>query len=349
MLPRTLHRPEPILSPAAEWVDSNTPPGRAAARLRGGEVLLVSDAYGAGANILAALRSLLRPPAEDAPYAARQAFGQAYREASLRLLAPIADHRVDLANAAEIGFLGELYRDLSRFALPFVEVQDLHSAWTLYREGVHLAVLGHRVHPFYGTYAPTRTSHLELFGTWLSQYAGPRVRAIDVGTGCGVLALMLCNGRFERVLATDCNPNAVESVARELARRPSPPTIDLHHGDLLGEDATPADLVVFNPPWTKGAVQGLLDRALYFEDGLFERFFEQASARITPSGRVVLLFSNVIQLVQPEVPHPIEAELARGRFSLVQKLTRKVKPTPDKTGRRRKTRERVEVWELERT
>jgi methylase of polypeptide subunit release factors len=188
-----------------------------------------------------------------------------------------------------------------------------------------------------------------LFATWLSQYKGPRARAIDVGTGCGVLALLLCRAGFERVLATDCNPNAIESVTRELRRLPSAPPIVPHHGDLLGDDPRPADLIVFNPPWMRGAVEGPLDRALYYEEGLFERFFAQASTRLTPSGRIVLVFSSLGQLVQPDVPHPIQAELERGRFRQVQKLRRKVKPAPSRTGGpTRRTRERVEVWELAR-
>jgi hypothetical protein len=343
---QTLHRPEPILRHDASPVDGRTPPGRAAARLRDGEVLMVTDSYGTGAEILAQLQSLLRPPPRDASFAARQAAQRTHRAASLRLLAPVVDHRLALADARPIGFLPDLYPELNTFDLPFVQLQELHGAYGRYREGVHLGVLGHRVHPFYGTYVPARVSHLELFGTWLSQFQGPRTRAVDVGTGCGVLAFMLAKAGFERVLATDCNPNAVESVARELRRWPSAPPIDLHCGDLLGEDTTPADLIVFNPPWIRGEAEGLLDRSLYFEDGLFERFFDQATARLNPDSRIVLLFSNVLELVQPDVPHPILAELERGRLRLVQKLKRKVKPAPSKTGQRRRTRERVEVWEL---
>jgi hypothetical protein len=55
---------------------------------------------------------------------------------------------------------------------------------------------------------------------------------------------------------------------------------------------------------------------------------------------VVLVFSNIIELSQPDVPHPIQTEFDRGRFTLVEKLTRKVKPL------QRRTREKVEVWEL---
>lgn len=343
---RTLRRPEPILGHRASPVDREVPPDRAAARLLDGDPLIVSDYYSTGAEILAQLEVLMRPPPQDAGHGPRRAYQRAFREAAMRLLVSIVDHRPALTGAQRIGFIEELYPDLSAFSLPFPQLQELHGAWELYIDGVHLPVLGHRVHPMYGTYAPTRLTHLELFGTWLSAYQGPRERAIDVGTGCGVLALMLCKGGFERVLATDINPNAVESVERELRRLPSKPPIETLHGDLLSDIRGPVDLIVFNPPWTRGEPSGLIDGALYYEDGLFERFFEQASQRLTPAGRIVLVFSNLISLVQPDVPHPITTELERGRLRLVSKQQRKVKATPTRDGRRRKTREKVEVWEL---
>lgn len=348
-----LRRPEPLLHHRARRVDRYSPPSVAAKRLLDGQTLLVDDQYDTGVRILEQLYHDLNPPSENASYAARQGFQEGYRTASVRLLAPIEDHRLALTGAGEIGFLDDLYPEVRSFFLPFVHAQALYGAWMRYREGVHLAVLGYRVHPYYGTYAPTRTTHLELLATWLSQYDGPRERAVDVGTGCGVLALMLEKAGFARVLATDINPNAIESVARELKRRPitgvfgvSP--IVLAQGDLFAEDEASADLIVFNPPWIPGRVADDLDRALYFEGDLFERFFAQAHARLTLSGRIVMVFSNVMQLVRPDVQHPIVAELGRGRLRLVKKLHRKVKPSVGRGGRHRRTRERVEVWELAR-
>jgi hypothetical protein len=345
---RDLLRPEPVLHHRARPVDRDTPPRWAAQRLLDGEDLIVTDFYKTGAEILSNLKTMLRPPPAGASYEERQDFKRRAREASLCLLAPIRDNCLDLQDARTIGFIEELYPGMRSFTLPFIRVQELYGAWTLYRDGVYMAVLGRKVHPYFGTYAPTRTVHLELFATWLSQYGGARTRAIDVGTGCGVLAMMLGKARFEQVFATDDNPNAIESVARELRRDQDLWPIELSVCDLLGEDGPPMDLIVFNPPWTQGQPESLVDRALLYEDGLFERFFEQASGRLTPEGRVVLLFSNIQQLVQPDEPHPIEAELARGRFRLVQKLRRKVKPVPDAEGRVRRTKERVEVWELAR-
>jgi predicted nicotinamide N-methyase len=308
---------------------------------------MLTDSYSTGVKILEELMVQIRRSGQNDSYALRRSLERSHRKASLRLLAPIAMNRLKLSGAREIGFLEELYPDRSHFALPFIQVQELHGAWKRYQQGVHFAVLGHRIHPYYGTYAPTRVSHLELFGTWLSQYQGEHLHAVDVGTGCGVLSFMLCRAGFESVLATDCNPNAVESVARERKRLPTQLPIEIIQGDLLCGDSRKADLIVFNPPWLQGDASSLVDGALYFQEGLFQRFFAQAAGALATNGRIVLVFSNIMQLVQPDLPHPILTELERGRLRLVQRLRRKVKATADKDGRRRKTRERVEVWELE--
>ncbi len=335
-----MHRPTPCDPSGAITIDRSQPPAEWAERLRAGRRLKVVDAYGTGADVLAELRRQLRPLPASAPYEARQAHRRRYREASLCLLAPVRGHRLDLAGADKIGFLAELYPDTPELWLPFVELQELYGAWTRYAQGVPLAVLGRSLHPFYGTYVPTRTSHLELFATWLSGWDGPRDLAVDVGTGCGVLAMMLARAGFGRVVATDDNPNAIESVRRELVRQPA--AIEPVVCDLLSGTDGPLDLVVFNPPWIRGEVEGLVDRALYFVDGdLFERFFDQAIARLAPHGRIAVLFSNVITLVQPDEPHPLETELARARLRLVSKTRRKVAASHG-----RRTREKVEVWEL---
>ena len=80
---------------------------------------------------------------------------------------------------------------------------------------------------------------------------------------------------------------------------------------------------------------------------LFPRFFDQAIDHLAENGRIVMVFSTAINLLQPDAVHPIEAELKRGRLKLVQKQNRRVKPSKSADGRRRKSKERVEVWELQ--
>lgn len=316
-----------------------------AERLFKGELLMVWDHYGSGADILDALHDFMEPPPFSADHLVKRRYEAAYRKAAKNLLVGVRGHKVILRGGAPIGFLEELYPDMRQFALPFVEMQELFGAWRRFVEGVPMPVLGHPLHPYYGTYAPTRTSHLELFATWLSQYKGSRSRAVDVGCGSGVLSLMMAKSGVKQVLATDDNPNAVHSLALEIERHPPKGRVIPALGDLLEPNQTQANLIVFNPPWTQQTPTSLVDRALYYPEGLFERFFDQAEQHLAPNGRVVLLFSNLISLVQPEIAHPIQAELARGRFTLVQTLNRRVKST--KSGKSR-TKEKVQVWELER-
>lgn len=341
-------RPEPL--PFAEAaalrpVDRRTPPERAADALAGGERLRLADTYDVGVTIQDALRTRLPPPPRDAPFAEKRAAEKAFRAAAKGLYVPIRDHRWTTPGTGTSGFFAELYPELGDFALPLIEAQELYGAWRRYEQGVHLAVLGRRLHPFYGTYLPTRTEHLELFATWLSGWSGGLERAIDVGTGSGVLALLLARNGFEEVLATDTNPNAVESVRREVQRPPAMPQVRPELTSLLGEGTEAVDLVVFNPPWVEGPVESFLDLALSYEPGLFETFFDQAHQRLSPEGRIALIFSTVGSLLSEEGPHPIEAELERGRFVRVDHRQRRIKP-PKGSGRR--TRERVEIWELAR-
>ena len=78
---RTLHRPDPILSHTAQPVDRDTAPDQAAQRLRDGEVLMVTDHFSTGAEILNRLHSLLRPPPPQASYADRKRFKRTFRQA----------------------------------------------------------------------------------------------------------------------------------------------------------------------------------------------------------------------------------------------------------------------------
>lgn len=321
-----LLRPEPLHDVRAQPIDQSTPIREVHRLLSQGRPVLISDRYETGLRLMEALDPNL---AEG-------------------VLVGVKQHRIQLRDAPANGFLSDLYEEGS-FALPFRAAVELNEAWRWFHKGVHFPVLGHRLHPFYGTYAPIRMTHLELFGTWLSQYEGPRNVATDVGTGCGILSFQLIRAGFKQVRATDRNPNAIESVKRELARRSPPPPITPLVGDLLAEPSEPMDVIVFNPPWTQGAPRSLLDGAMVFEPDLFPRFFDQAHEHVATHGHVVIVFSTLIRLVQPDVPHPIEQELERGRFQLVQRLQRKAPPGKNPDGSRRRTKEKLEVWELQRS
>ena len=355
-------RPEPYTGPAPTPVQRSTDLSTSVEALLRGESLLVTDLYSTGLSLLAALRIALKTPGPS--FAERREYRRRYQAASSNLLAPIRDHHLALRKAPAIGWFSEMYADLPTFELPFPQIQGLNSSWQWYQKGLRLPVIKRRLHPIHGTYFPTRHEHLHLLDRWLRRYSGARERAIDVGTGCGVLALQLHAAGFSEIVATDINENAIEGLRRDLARDPPITTIETRKTWMIGPVGSRFDLIVFNPPWLPGTPKGLLDQAIYYPPRLFDDFFAAAWRALRPEGRLVLLFSNLLQEVsintegdRSQKPashpnkHPIIRELKRRkRFEKVRLLERPVGAASKKTRRRKRTNtgERVQLWELRR-
>ena len=307
-----------------------------------GRQVHLDDSFYKGVDILRTLDKHLGSVDSRASFRERSVHIRNSRVIAERLWIHFTNHKVSI-DGVEVGsLLRTLYPRTSEGFIPFVSLREIAGAHKRITEGIHYPVLGRRLHPFFGVYYPTRTEHLELFATWLSQYKGEKKHCVDVGVGSGILTFLLAKVGFQSIDATDQNPNALWSVQEELKRHPVSIQINLHHADLLNPVSS-TSLIVFNPPWIPGEANSSVTEALFFDGGLFERFFDQAHQILNTDGRIALIFSTILTLLRPDIPHPIETELQKGRFELVQKLQRKVKP---KKGQR--TKEKVQVWELKR-
>ena len=329
--------PDHLTLSSEDWVNESSSCIRL---LKSRQKVLLTSTFFRGLEVLSELKGEF-PISRGCSYATRRHLEEQFRKASLNLIVQIQGSDPQLEGIDTNPFLKDFYPKTT-FYLPFVVLQELTGAWKTYSTGIHYPVLGRRLHPFFGVYYPTRTEHLELFATWLSQYKGPKDHCVDVGTGSGILTFLLAKSGFKTIDAIDQNPNAVWSVQDELKRHPIDATIRLHQADLLSPVET-ANLIVFNPPWIPGKSHSSVTEALFFDGGLFERFFDQAYTALPIDGKVVFIFSTILTLLRPDIPHPLESELQKGRFQLIQKLQRKVKP---KSGLR--TKEKVQIWELTR-
>jgi len=126
--------------------------------------------------------------------------------------------------------------------------------------------------------------------------------------------------------------------------------ITLNHGDLFENCDLKADLIVFNPPWllAKHKLEEGIDKAMYYEEELFPRFFEQAKEHLAPHGKIVLIFSNLSQVIDEESTHPIIEELQKNkRYRKELHLRRDVRASSRRTKRRdSRDNEKVELWVL---
>ncbi len=346
-----VNRPEPVTSKTETAVYTRKfDPQEAVDALINGDYLLIDDYYSSGLAVLNRLKDSLEKIHSGKSFTEQRRFRSEFRELSNRILLLVSNHKLAVKKSPYIGWLEILYTGLDEFLLSFPKIQGLNSAWQWYEKGITMPVIDNKIFPFYGTYFPTRFEHLRLFDQWLTQYPGEKRSAFDIGTGCGVLSFQMLKHGFEKIYATDINPNAFYSVCEHIEKYGLGAKIEPVNGDLFEECPESTELIVFNPPWLPATynTEGL-DKAIYYDDELFTRFFAGAAERLVPGGRVVILFSNLALLTGISASHPVEDELARGgRFMKEMFIQKKADPASKKTrrdGKWRKT-EMVELWVL---
>lgn len=315
-----------------------------------GKYVLVEEFYSNGLQVLNELKKNLSEKYNEQSFQGQRDYRTAFRKASHRLLIKIKDNKLDVKKAPHIGWLKSLYPEISEFYISFPEVQGMNSSWQWYEKGLEIKTLNLTLHPYYGTYFPTRFDHLKLFDKWLKKYEGSKDTAIDIGVGSGILTFQLIQNGFNNIYATDSNKNAIIGVEKESERLGFKDKITLNYGDLFENCNIKADVIVFNPPWllAKHNLEEGIDKAMYYEKELFPRFFEEAKKHLKEDGKLVLIFSNLAQEVDKESSHPIIEELQKNnRFRKDLHLRREVRASSRRTQRTdsRET-EKVELWVL---
>lgn len=118
----------------------------------------------------------------------------------------------------------------------------------------------------------------------------PAVRALDLGTGCGVQSLHLA-GHCDHVVATEVNPRALKLAQMTFALNRV--EVDLRPGSLYQPVAGERfDLIVTNPPYVMSPPTG--ERLVYREasmpaDGLVEHVVGEGAAHLADDGILQVL------------------------------------------------------------
>ena len=315
-----------------------------------GKSILIKEFYNDGLSLLQELHKYLKLKLPNKSFKEQQDYRSEYVRLSNLILLEVIDQKLTVKKSPIIGWLEKFYPENNHFFLTFPQIQGLNSSWQWYKKGISIPVLRNKIHPYYGTYFPTRFEHLGLFDNWLKRYQGPKKTAIDVGVGCGVLSLQMVQYGFQKVYATDINPNAIVGLREFMGTTKLSRKIELDFGNLFGKWEKQTELIVFNPPWLpENHDLDNMDDAIYYNKNLFRDFFVEAKKRLLPEGKLVLIFSNLAQITHVTNEHPIETEIAEGnRFQLEKCYKKSVKAASNKTKRNRHWRslEEVELWVL---
>jgi predicted RNA methylase len=318
--------------------------------LEAGNQIKLKGFYSNGLILLQELQVHLKKFFPNKSFKEQREYRSEYHKLSNLILIEVAGNKLNIRKAPSIGWLEKLYPEQSNFFLSFPQVQGLNSSWQWYLKGIAVPVLRNKIHPYYGTYFPTRFEHLILFDNWLKRYNGPKKSAIDIGVGSGVLSLQLIKHGFQKVFGTDTNPNAIFGLKEFMGDTKLSRKIELDLGYIFGKWGKPSELIVFNPPWLpKSHDLDRIDEAIYYNENLFPEFFIEAKKRLSTDGRLVVIFSNLAEITNVTKEHPIKKEIENGgRFQLEKYLTRPVKNSSEKTKRDQHWRsfEEVELWVL---
>ncbi|TNF82654.1 class I SAM-dependent methyltransferase [Pseudomonas sp. ICMP22404] len=138
-------------------------------------------------------------------------------------------------------------------------------------------------------FGPDSYRFAQLIHTHLQQNFTAVHRAVDIGCGAGVGAIVIARARREaQVLALDINPlalrlSAVNAALAEVGN------LEIAHSDLLQDVDGQFDLIVANPPYMADpAERAYRDGGGVLGAGLSLRIVEQALPRLTPGGSLVL-------------------------------------------------------------
>ena len=161
------------------------------------------------------------------------------------------------------------------------------------KKGVEVRALGGRVYPHFGVFAPVRSEYVDLVA---AAPLGRVERAFDLGTGTGVLSLVLARRGVPRVVATDVDPRAVECARENVERSRLGERIRIEQRDLFPDGR--ADLVVFNPPWIPARPRTAVERAIFDPDSeVLLRFLRELPEHLSPGGEAWLVLSNLAELL----------------------------------------------------
>ena len=200
-------------------------------------------------------------------------------------------------SAACIAAFGPLDKAMDESCvLSFRDLQGALGAAGWREKGVPIDSLGLSIFPHYGVFAPTRHEYVQL----LLDAPLPAIHdvAYDIGTGTGLLAIILAQRGVPQVIATDLNPRAL-ACANENFTRLELPAVQLQQADLYPTDAPLANLIVCNPPWLPAKPSSSLEYAVYdAKSAMLRGVLQGAKQHLAEHGELWLIMSDLAEHLQ---------------------------------------------------
>lgn len=247
---------------------------------------------------------------------------QAHRARTLsRLLIHIeGDLSIDLPRAPDVHeVIKESLENIpsTGFDLSLRELLGMIGAHEWRKRGIEISALKEKIFSHYGVFAPVRNEYLDLVVQ--ASLPEPHQVAFDIGTGTGVLAVILARRGFERVVATDSESRAIICANENIQRLGLKSKIEILKTNLFPNGK--ADLIVCNPPWLPARPTSRMEYAVYdFENQMLKGFLTGVREHLTDSGEAWLIISNLAELIGLRKSDELSALFAASGLKVVGQL-----------------------------
>ena len=129
-----------------------------------------------------------------------------------------------------------------------------------------------------------------LIGAWTDLHDASHI--LDIGTGTGIISLMLAQRSSAHILAVDIDEGAVEQARINISASPWPGQITVRQADILQLSQLPEmenkfDVIVSNPPYFQEEVkcpEGQRNTARHTDTLTFDSLLQSASAMLRNNG-----------------------------------------------------------------
>lgn len=139
-------------------------------------------------------------------------------------------------------------------------------------------------------FAPTAMS--DLLGTAVVKEVRPDDRVLDMGTGCGINAL-LAAGTAREVVGVDVNPHAVQAAKANAVRNGLDANTTYFESDVFDQVEGTFDLIIIDPPFRWLKPRDMLERSIADEGyASARRFMREARDYLTDDGRILVFFGT---------------------------------------------------------
>jgi len=230
----------------------------------------------------------------------RLAQSQRARILGMVLIQVNADHTISLRRSPDVAqaCLEAYGAQESSYVISLRELLGVISAHEWRKTGVQVLTRDDeevRIHPHYGVFSPVRSEYIDLvLKAPLPAAIKQSSIAFDVGTGTGVLAVVLALRGIQKIVATDLSDRAIACAQDNVNQLNLNTQIEINKTNLYPEGK--AALVVCNPPWLPARPSSLLEHAVYDpESQMLKGFLSGLKDHLLPNGEGWLILSDLAE------------------------------------------------------